>query len=221
MLEAIRRGGGAARVNDIARAVDAHANTVRGHLDALMDAGVIRAETHQSPGRGRPWMLYCLRLPRPAELASEYVGLVEVLASEIGHGTAEADIDAAHRAETLGREWARRAKLGGITPENPGIAGERVPWIEADDPIGAALWDLRRLGFDPYDRGDATIGLRACPFVRPDGTPPNSVICHIHAGYIRERAGRGSVELSPFDRHGECGINLYAGDEEKGKSWTS
>lgn len=220
VLEAIRRRGGAARVNDIAAAVGAHTNTVRGHLEVLMDAGVITAESQKTPGRGRPWLLYCLRSPRPIELVSEYIGLVGVLATEIRRRASAADVDIANHAEELGRAWAKRGVRTGIEGADAEIAGDSAPWIETDDPTGAALRDLRRLGFDPYNRGDATIGLRACPFVRADGTAPDAVICHIHAGYIRERAGRNSVGLVPFDRRGECGIGLNVDEETRDEAWT-
>lgn len=199
VIEAIRECGGAARVSEIAQAVAAHPNTVRGHLDGLIGAGIVAAEAQGTATRGRPWLKYSVRSPHPSQLAGEYIRLIEVLAGQLcgpdsaGRGSAAAD-----RAEELGRVWGR-----GVFEADRSRA---ATWAENEDPLGAAVGELRKLGFDPHLRDNATVGLRACPFIGADGAAPDATICHIHAGYIRERAGNCSVDLVSFDRRGECGV---------------
>ena len=198
VIEAIRKCGGAARVTEIARAVAAHPNTVRGHLDGLIDAGVVTAEAQETPYRGRPWLKYSIRSPQPSELANEYVQLIQVLAGQLCGSESTDGSAAITRAEELGRVWGR-----GVLPSD---RPREATWMEYEDPLGAAVQELRKLGFDPHLRENKIVGLRACPFINADGAAPDAMICHIHEGYIRERAGECSVDLVPFDRRGECGV---------------
>ena len=56
------------------------------------------------------------------------------------------------------------------------------------------------------------MGLRACPFIGPDGELPDRAVCALHAGYLDGRASELKVELRPFDRLNECGARITEAD---------
>ena len=57
VLEALRVGGSAA-VPELAELVGLAPNTVRLHLDQLVDAGLVTRERAEPTGRGRPRQIY-------------------------------------------------------------------------------------------------------------------------------------------------------------------
>lgn len=182
VVEAIQALGGTAKVADIARYLDSHPNTVRGHLDELTELGLIGAEPEPSQGRGRPSLVYFVRAPRESDVTSAYVDLVETLAGALAQSGADDPSD-------LGRRWASRSSAKCV-----GING--------------LLDELRALGFDPYVRASGALGLRSCPFVRAGGKPPVPFICRLHAGYLSEVGVLNDLELVPFDLQGECGVKF-------------
>lgn len=183
VVESIQALGGTAKVADIARYLDSHPNTVRGHLDELTELGLIGAEPEPSQGRGRPSLVYFVRAPRESDVTSAYVDLAETLAGVLAQSGADDPSD-------LGRRWATSrssAKCVGIN---------------------GLLDELRALGFDPYVRASGALGLRSCPFVRAGGKPPVPFICRLHAGYLSEVGVLNDLELVPFDLQGECGVKF-------------
>lgn len=199
-----------ARSADLATDLGMHVNTVRGHLDELIARGAVHAHTAPAQGRGRPSLIFQVRIPDNRAIAREYISLVEVLASMI------VDIDSpspetVEKAREIGRVWARR-----MTERKDSPAGD-----PADDTMDSALdrlhLTLRELGFDPTVRpgqegGDAgpesvDIELQACPFV-VEGQRPSLVVCAIHEGFMQESVGSVPVRLSlrPFQPSGACSV---------------
>jgi predicted ArsR family transcriptional regulator len=72
------------RINDIAERLGLHANTVREHLDALADHGLVECTNEPARGRGRPAKVY---RPMPAAdptlSGRDYAGLATALAGHI------------------------------------------------------------------------------------------------------------------------------------------
>lgn len=185
-----------AQVAELSRKLGMHINTVRGHLDELIEHGLVARRRAHSVGRGRPSHIFTARVPRGTEVAGEYVELVDMLTGII----AEGDLD---RAREIGQRWAAKAaRRDGDAPADIDEATEELERM------------LRSMGFDPRPREDAAtettreVGLRACPFIGPDGTLPDRTVCALHSGYVDGKAGQFRVELMPFDRLHECGARI-------------
>lgn len=182
------------QVAQIGKALGMHPNTVRGHLDELMAAGVVNRRVIPAAGRGRPSHAYTARVPSTEVSARAMVALVEVLASQL------ADDDTAS-AQTIGREWAEQF-------------GRTAPVADLDAAELQTAEILRELGFDPVSRPDVAtpkmreIGLHACPFITERGTRPAPVICALHEGFLDQSVGDVHVRLRPYDRPGQCGARL-------------
>ena len=185
-----------AQVTELAKELGMHINTVRGHLDELIAHGLVVRRQARTTGRGRPSHIFTARVARNADVTSEYVELVDILATAIAGDDLE-------RAREVGRQWAKEASSRhGGTPRDLDEATEKVARI------------LRDMGFDPALRDDAAtdtsreLSLKACPFVTDPGRAPSPAVCALHAGYVDGKAGRMQVELLPFDRPHECGARI-------------
>ena len=185
------------QVAQIGKSLGMHPNTVRGHLDELMAAGVITRRVIPARGRGRPSHAYTARVPRTDRASRAMVALVEVLASQLP----DDDTSSAH---AIGREWAEQFN------EGRGAA----PATDLDTAEVQTCEILREMGFDPVRRPEATtpkvreIGLHACPFITEQNTRPQPVICALHQGFLDQNVGGIEVKLRPHDRPGECGARL-------------
>jgi predicted ArsR family transcriptional regulator len=146
---------GSASLHELAEAAGVHRNTVRPHIAALEDAGVLETESEAPRGRGRPRRRFRLGADWTSPTA-DFRGLAELLAAAL----AMADVDG-DRLDGLGREWGRFL-LG-----RPG--GGR-----ADHEIPRAL---ARLGFSAEVR-DGAVRLSACPC--PLVSPPRpELVCRL------------------------------------------
>lgn len=184
-----------AQVTELSRKLGMHINTVRGHLDELIGHGLVSRRQANTVGRGRPSHIFTARVPRGTNVASEYIELVDMLTGML------AGEDLA-RAREIGQQWAAKSGHRGDPPADLDEAAEELVRL------------LRSMGFDPIPREDAgaegtrEVGLRACPFIGPDGELPDRTVCALHAGYVDGRAGDLKAELKPFDRLNECGVRI-------------
>ena len=82
VLERLRLHGRPATISDLAGGLDAHPNTVREHLDALVDQGLVIRERGQARGRGRPaWRYAAAGEPDPLADGLDRGAVVALLAS--------------------------------------------------------------------------------------------------------------------------------------------
>lgn len=63
VLETLSQHPQGAPSSKISRALGVHINTVRGHLDELVDYGLVRISSAPAQGRGRPTLIFHLRTP--------------------------------------------------------------------------------------------------------------------------------------------------------------
>lgn len=186
-----------AQVAQLAEALGMHANTVRGHLDELMSAGVVDRRVAPSPGRGRPSHIYTARVPRTDKASRAFIGLIEVFADTLDGGDTTA-------AKAMGRKWAAKVNAKHHTNLR----------MDLDTAEQCTAQVLREMGFDPVQRPDTSVGsvrelgLNACPFITAQGERPEPVICAMHEGFLDEGIGDVQVELRPHDRPGQCGARL-------------
>jgi predicted ArsR family transcriptional regulator len=177
-LRIVRRlaSGGPAGLNELAAAAEVHLNTIRPHLAALEEAGVVVRERGAPAGRGQPPAIYRLA-PGYALPTADFRGLAELLAAAILRGARRPE-----ELRALGREWGRFL-LG--RPGKHSIASE----------LPAAL---ERLGFEArVAKGKVHLALCPCPLVAPEKP---ALVCGLVTAVIEGfLAGSGS-ELTV----GEC-----------------
>lgn len=207
VLEAVRSFPEGGTVSQIGAALGMHINTARGHLDVLVDRGLVSWCKVPSERRGRPTHLYTVRSPNSSVLAGGYVALVEVLAEASTHGSIGTATELGH---AWGQRYLRELERWGATSTVPS---------NAEEAMEIAIWALGAMGFDPYERAgrpagaSSEIGLRACPFITGDGERPAPTVCAMHAAFLNEVSGRVNVELLPFDQPGQCGVRLSGPSE--------
>lgn len=177
----------------VAQALDLHVNTVREHLDGLVDSGLALRSRLAPKGRGRPAWGYVVRPGAASPAIGEYAALAGVLAEHV----AAQGGDLAREMERVGRGWGSR------------LMESRVPVKDAD---GEVVGLLRDLGFDP-DRRAKVVRLRQCPMLDVARRHPD-VVCQVHLGLVEgalDTAGgdSGPVALEAFAERGACILRLH------------
>lgn len=180
------RDGAAATVDRISDELAMHPNTVRFHLDQLLEAGLVTRAAEQRPGPGRPRWLYSARPAAPVPEAESYRALAGLLAGQLEAVSARPDDDAA----AAGRAWGRT-----LTDRQ-----------DLPDPVAATDHLVRlmdRLGFAPAQpEAGGPVELHRCPF-REVAERHSRVVCGIHLGLMQgalERVGAPleATRLEPF-----------------------
>jgi predicted ArsR family transcriptional regulator len=175
VLETLQETGGPMGVRELAERMRLHNNTVRKHLDLLVENGFATRLRDSAARRGRPRYVYYAAAPdsSPAEAQLRNYRL---LASVFAAYLHEAE-DPQAAAEEAGRRFGARSVDG--APDEVGIG---------DGPSAALQRVVRMLddiGFQPeLAPGSAEIRLRHCPF-HELARDRQEVICGIHLGLIR------------------------------------
>jgi len=173
VLELLRSRAQPLGVGEVARHVGLHQNTVRFHLDLLVDAGYAIRRSDAPKGPGRPRVVYEATDATDGE--RNYRLLAEVLAQHIVTTSPRPG----EAAASAGRTWAgstKRRHLG---------AGAVTAPISADAAIAEVVRMLGDIGFAPEVSSDATaINLRRCPFRELAESNPE-VVCGAHLGMIQ------------------------------------
>jgi predicted ArsR family transcriptional regulator len=156
-------------VRELADAVGLHPNTVRQHLDQLVEAGLAVRDTAPPIGRGRPALRYAAEPGSDEQDPAAYRALAGVLAEQVALLP-----DGVGAARKAGERWGRA------------LAHEVTDTAPATNAIGRLVELLDAAGFAPEapvaDGGP--IRLRHCPFgtlVREHG----EVVCGVHLGLMR------------------------------------
>ncbi|MFD7690913.1 helix-turn-helix transcriptional regulator [Streptomyces sp. NPDC059781] len=196
VLQYLRGQAGPVTATALAQVCALHVNTVREHLDALVDDGLAARERSAPAGRGRPAWRYRARPPQESP-AREYAGLAAVLAARIARTSADPRGDAL----AAGEDWGRVLTAGQEPSADPGEARERL------------LDLLGEIGFAPEADAEAReVRLPRCPFVETAREHPG-VICGVHEGLARAALGAlgensQEIELLPFAEPGACRLRL-------------
>lgn len=191
-----------ARAADIAKDMDMHVNTARGHLDELVHVGAVRVITAPAKGRGRPSLIFQVRIPDNRSVAEEYVTLISVLAEMLADKE-ELNDYASEQARAIGRKWAASTHQ------------DQFPSANALTPLYRKMRDM---GFDPTastteleEKGQTDMELHACPFVAA-GIKPSPFVCAIHDGFLEQVAADSGEHLSltlvPKSGNGTCCVNV-------------
>lgn len=141
---------------ELTQATGLHANTVREHVQRLIDAGYVVAETERRTTRGRPRVLY-----------------------SIATGLGEASSPVARRQV---HEAARRGDLmRRVLPETDAA----TLGADAVHQLDALVDDLQRAGFDPLvDERELTLDLTPC--AHAEAAPEQrELLCGVHLGLMQ------------------------------------
>ncbi|GAA1542805.1 putative ArsR family transcriptional regulator [Microbacterium ginsengiterrae] len=142
-------------IGDLCDATGLHQNTIREHLQRLIEGGYIIASTERRTTRGRPRTLYSAATGTP----------------EASSDVAREKISAAARRGDL----MRRA-----LPQTASDLG-----TEAAHQLDALIEHLEESGFEPViDDDQLTVDLTPCPHAaaRPEDRP---VLCRVHLGLMQ------------------------------------
>jgi len=172
---------------ELAAETGLHVTTVRFHLSALIEAGLVTERAERSGGRGRPRTVYSASWSAEPE-HGPYQELAELLARHF----ADTPAQRARRAEQAGEEWARRRL-------NPSAAGDARSVVTAM---------FAEMGFDPEPTEDGHVLLHGCPF-RASAREHPEVVCGAHRGLLRSALERldpdgPELELHAFVRPDLC-----------------
>ena len=197
MLEEVQRSAEAVTVDGMAALLGLHPNTVRKHLDGLVDQSLLKVTVAPPHGRGRPARQYVsAERTEPDPRVRDYAALAGALAGHIARTSNHPRGDALEAGDSWGRALSR-----GLAPGGPELARRKV----------VALLD--DLGFDPEtDAAATTARLRRCPLLDVARTYPD-VVCAVHLGLVRgalNALGGDPVgaDLVPFAEPGACRLRL-------------
>ncbi|UYK40796.1 winged helix-turn-helix transcriptional regulator [Microbacterium terricola] len=141
-------------VPELCKATGLHANTVREHVQRLIDGGYVIAETEHRTTRGRPRVLY-----------------------SAATGSAAASSPIARR------KAADAARRGDLMRRVMPWTDAHLP-ADAAHQLDALVDDLAGAGFDPVvDEAGLTIDLSPCPHAEADGSH-RAVLCAVHVGLM-------------------------------------
>lgn len=191
-------------VGEVAQHVGLHHNTVRSHLDLLVESGLATRRSETPRGPGRPRVVYASTVA--PESGRNYQLLAEVLAQHLV-ATSESPGRAAVEA---GRAWAGPKNRGQL---RSGIGTVAHSPISEEAAVTAVVKMLGDGGFAPELSPDgSSINLHRCPF-RELALSHQDVVCGAHLGIIQGAlADVGSLvsagRLLPFVTPGLCVATL-------------
>ncbi len=174
LINELRKADGPVDAHQLSEDCGLHVTTVRFHLEALINAGLVASATAPSNGRGRPRLIYSpVSQMGPEREDNAYLTLSRMMARS---WASDFDGSPAERAENAGREWAKSS-----IPERE----------QAPRPLGQVTAEVNALfteiGFEPKmldtDEGVA-FELHACPFGAIAAEHPE-IVCNIHLGLLR------------------------------------
>ncbi|SDC99055.1 helix-turn-helix transcriptional regulator [Rhodococcus tukisamuensis] len=212
LLDVLSRSAAALDARHLADESGLHVSTVRFHLAALEQAGLVRTAPAAPTGRGRPQLLYRAVQSDVDRESGRYGRLAAVL---IGRWTGSGEHrdspgSGSRRAELAGDDWAAQ-ELATLTPSAP----QTMP-----DAVRTAAAVLDRLGYDPEiteARPDsAELTLHTCPYADLLAVDAE-VVCAVHLGLLRGLVGRlghpdAAIRVGPWSTPGRCVAHLSAAD---------
>ncbi len=208
LLQELRAADGPVDAHQLAASCDLHVTTVRFHLTALVEAGLVDTDRAPAVGRGRPRLLY-----RPVsrfdtgQADDPYLQIARVLAEAWNQ---DLPGDPAERAVEAGHRWARAA-----LPDDPPGTDDPPDQTRVARAVNALFTEI---GFEPAIRSadekvadardEAVLDLYACPFAALAEDHPG-LICNVHLGLLRgtlEQLGAEDLraELVPWSAPDNC-----------------
>lgn len=229
VLQTLRQSPEALGIRELSERVGLHANTVRFHLEHLVEQRLVERSTIPSGGRGRPRSAYVAAAqPGAREDQRSYRLLAQILAGFV----ADTVDDPAQEARKVGASWGNH-----LTAEPASRAGGGDPATGSDEAVDNLMRLLDEVGFAPeMDRsadhhgpespestgstgstgsadgahrsGPDRIRVHHCPFLEVATEHPE-VVCSIHLGLMqgalaKMRAPVVIERLLPFAEPSQC-----------------
>lgn len=200
VLDALDTFPKGARVSEIAKTLGMHVNTVRGHLEELVGMDAVFAVSAPTTGRGRPQLIYKLRIPSNKTIANEYLTLINIMSKHLGNS---ADDQARQLAQQIGREAGAQLIDEGFSSAN------------IQEAVDTLCSHLRDMGFDPEVIVDSTnnrhvdVCMHSCPFVGPQGELVD-FFCDVHQGMLQHHKDQSplNINLQPLMADGKCMVSI-------------
>lgn len=233
VLQILREAAGPLPISDIAERLGVHPNTVRFHLDRLLETGRVERVDADTRSPGRPPQLFRSVRSMDPSGPRRYLLLAEVLVHSLA--TAPNPVGSAIEA---GRAWGRRLASmsvdanadqgdkggghegGGHEKDGDERDGDERDGDESDgdvspDSVDRLVGLLDDLDFAPELRaelGRRQIGLRHCPFLELAQTGA-AVVCPVHLGIMQGamaawRSPMTVERLDPFVESDLCVAHL-------------
>lgn len=179
---------GEASVADLSAGLGLTAVTIRHHLEALQDEGLVdRPTARRKPGPGRPELIYKAAGAADRLMPRNYGELCGCLLESIGPGRRAASLES--ELERMGAQQGRAAKPAG------NLAGVRRY--------------LERRGYFPVIQRSAqvtTVELANCPYLELAQTTP--ALCHYDRGLIGALLGAEvQIDQRIVDQHPVCSFH--------------
>lgn len=199
VLRALEAEASPVTLSSLCAATSLHPNTVREHLEALEQTGLVRRSKAPTRGRGRPAWEYSLVAGGEDPVVAEYAGLAATLAAALSRLSRHPGRDAVD----AGRTWGAQLAAGTTAPDGSGAVARRR----------AVVALLERLRFSPTTGPRATtVRLTSCPLLGVAEQYPD-VVCGIHRGLVEgalDRWGDSTtdVALRPFAEPGACLLTM-------------
>lgn len=202
VLEAVEKAHRPLRAAHIAAMLGLHHNTVREHLEALVDDGFICVTAVPTGQRGRPALVYSATAPNPGEVLDSYLALLEAIADTLG-----AEQNAQTTARAIGQQWARNtyAAAHADTSEESHAPDDQTrpepldTTTNACDGLEPLIPSLVRMGFAP-EPAQSGITLKACPLITATRTP-SALVCLMHEGFLNETLAQHGSERATNGDH--------------------
>lgn len=172
VLDVLRRATSPRSVTEIADELGVHPNTVRFHLEKLVESDRVERVAAQQHTPGRPPHLFRAVPGMDQEGPRDYRMLAGVLAGSLLEGP-----DPSARAAEAGRAWGREQDTVGAHRPTRATSVSRLNTM------------LAELGFAPErddeERGGGSeVRLRHCPFLELASSAPE-ITCPVHLGLMQ------------------------------------
>ena len=185
---------------ELGRRVGLHPNTVRSHVEQLIEAGLVKTVIAAPSGRGRPRVLYEADPDSAPAQHGGYRLLAQILASYLASTDRPQAV-----AESAGRAWGSY-----LTERPPPFTG-----VSADEATARVVALFAELGFMPEavaDGAERKILLHRCPF-RAVAESNQQVVCAVHLGMLKGAlaemgAPLEATGLDPFVEPALCVAHL-------------
>lgn len=193
VLRVLREATEPMSIAQVVEQVGVHVNTVRFHLDALIETGLVEQVRATPSGPGRPAALLRAVAAMDRTGPRTYLPLAQLLLDDVAAGPRPRE-----HAVRAGRRWGRRI-------------GERVHAGQAD-PVDGLLEALDDLQFAPKRGEFGAVELHHCPFL-DIAAPAGGLVCAIHLGLMQGILDSADTDvqverLDPFVRPDLCSAHL-------------
>lgn len=195
VLQVLKDQSAPMSINEVAAALAIHPNTVRFHLETLVEHGQVERVASEQRTTGRPPQLFA---PAPGMDPTGPRGY-QLLAQLLVASFAQAP-DKRARAIKAGQAWGAgqaAAMAGTVNTRSDDHA-------DADEAVSKLVQLLAEIGFAPElssDSNSAQIGLHHCPFLELAVDQPQ-IVCAVHLGIMQGamRQWRARATVDRLDR---------------------